>query len=496
MAVSIAFPQKRQLVGGGATARRWNRPSKRRERSPILVPFSVSLFCLCRFKNRDRSPTLTIQKLRAGIETTMQTQNESMRFQGPVGRLATWAIVCLLIGITGCSKSEPTTQNSQMPAKKKSVSQAALPKPQSDSPTRQEESDREPNSRNRKVDLSPPNEKSDEDEDEYTPGGLTADDLEMQDQDDDEYVYDPEAERRLELERQKQLEKEFEIPSDWKRLHPERQVWIDFENKRVILGGQICSPRGPLEMFACPAQTKEHESVVSLNILAADAHAGLLACGMRPGKTVQHEPKFVPASGAKIRVEVQWKEDGKIKTRLAREMVRHIESKKELQYDWVFCGSGFWKDPDTNENYYLAESGPLICVSNFANAMMDLPIQSSAEAYDALFEANAEKIPPAGTWVFVVLSQITDEKSANDASSSGSPKDTVTPSKEDPQGNPKAEKGGQEEPNGGKPDAGESSREPKKDESSSNQAKPASDESQRPAEPENNEGGDGDVSDQ
>ena len=42
-------------------------------------------------------------------------------------------------------------------------------------------------------------------------------------------------------------------------------------------------------------------------------------------------------------------------------------------------------------------------VSNFASAILDLPIASSANDADRSFIANTEKIPPIGTEVFLVL---------------------------------------------------------------------------------------------
>ena len=72
-------------------------------------------------------------------------------------------------------------------------------------------------------------------------------------------------------------------------------------------------------------------------------------------------------------------------------------------HDWVFAGSGFWKDPDTGKSYYRAEGGEVICVSNFPTAMLDILVESS-QSNDALsFEAFTENIPPRYTPVRVYL---------------------------------------------------------------------------------------------
>jgi hypothetical protein len=69
----------------------------------------------------------------------------------------------------------------------------------------------------------------------------------------------------------------------------------------------------------------------------------------------------------------------------------------------VFAGSGFWTDPNTGQRHYQAESGDLICVSNFSSATLDLTIQSSANNDALSFEAFTERIPPKGTPVTLVL---------------------------------------------------------------------------------------------
>jgi hypothetical protein len=64
----------------------------------------------------------------------------------------------------------------------------------------------------------------------------------------------------------------------------------------------------------------------------------------------------------------------------------------------------FWKDPTDGQEYYQADGGDLICVSNFPTATLDLPIESS-QANDALlFEVFEDRVPPRGTEVELVLS--------------------------------------------------------------------------------------------
>lgn len=82
----------------------------------------------------------------------------------------------------------------------------------------------------------------------------------------------------------------------------------------------------------------------------------------------------------------------------------HAESQtKSLKADFVFAGSGFTTDKKTDEKYYQAEAGDLICVANFATATIDLATASSAAADDLLWEAYTERIPPVGTEIIIEI---------------------------------------------------------------------------------------------
>ncbi len=198
----------------------------------------------------------------------------------------------------------------------------------------------------------------------------------------------------------------IQIPDSWVRLSKQHEIWIDMKAKKVMIAGQICLQQGALEVFACPRQTKEHESVVSANASALELHTCLIAIGADPGKPVQWTPQYIPATGPKINIDVVWSKDGKETTRNAKEMIRNFETKKELNKDWVFCGSQFYVNPENGDKIYYGNSGEMICVSNFSTASLDLPVESSGSNEMLLFEANTEKIPERGTKVYLVLSKI------------------------------------------------------------------------------------------
>ncbi len=212
----------------------------------------------------------------------------------------------------------------------------------------------------------------------------------------------------------REVEKTFGDPPAAVRLDPNDRVWADKKNRRVIVDGYIALREGPLEMLACLVGTKEHESIVATFCKAQTVHAGLLAVGAVQGKPVQWEPTFRPPSGQEIQVFALWRDKaGKKQNIDTREWLKVVGSEKEvLDKNFVFAGSLFWDDPDTGKKIYQAESGDLICVSNFSTATLDVPIESSKVNSGLMFMAFTERIPSEGAPVRLVLQVVDGAKSA------------------------------------------------------------------------------------
>jgi hypothetical protein len=133
-------------------------------------------------------------------------------------------------------------------------------------------------------------------------------------------------------------------------------------------------------------------------------HAGLLRVGAVAGKPVQFDPKYMPAAGPIVDVWVLWKDkDGMNHKTKAQEWVRHGKTGKEMEYNWVFGGSIVWRDEEEKKTYYSADAGSFICVSNFPDAMLDIPVPSTQENAELEFEPFTERIPDKGTKVRLVL---------------------------------------------------------------------------------------------
>ncbi len=193
-------------------------------------------------------------------------------------------------------------------------------------------------------------------------------------------------------------------PEQLKQLDPKEPIWIATDRTQVVLVGTICLREGALEFFACRERTKEHESIVVLGIKPHLIHAALLLIGAKQGKPAQFTPTFVPPFGEKIAIHIRWKDElGRQHEVRAQEWIREVKTHQEMNVPWVFTGGLFGTNTD-GKRYYLADlSGEIFGVSNFPGSILDIPIESTSDNNNLVFEPNTEKIPPIGTRVTLIL---------------------------------------------------------------------------------------------
>jgi hypothetical protein len=211
------------------------------------------------------------------------------------------------------------------------------------------------------------------------------------------------------------------------RISKSSPLFIDVSGKRLFVDGYVAQRQAYLEMFACDAETKEHESVLGVVAKSSEVHAALLAIGATVGRTVRYDPEYSPATGQSIRIWVMWyDEEGNFRSADARQWVRHSATKSPLDRDWVFAGSSLWKDPSDGKEYYQADSGEMVCLSNFSTALLDLPIESTDANSDLQFEAFTENIPPTGTVVRLMMVPLPMEDAQGENANGDTPQTVIT----------------------------------------------------------------------
>lgn len=109
-------------------------------------------------------------------------------------------------------------------------------------------------------------------------------------------------------------------------------VLLDKQNKKILLKTQVVLREGLLEMLLCKKQTKEHESILSIDAPAYVIHTGLLALGCKAGTPVKFEPKFQFPTGQEIAIYLNWQDkQGKSHRTKAQKWIRHVTRRFYLQ---------------------------------------------------------------------------------------------------------------------------------------------------------------------
>ena len=209
----------------------------------------------------------------------------------------------------------------------------------------------------------------------------------------------------------------FEAPEGYRPLG--KSLWFDPEGRRLLLRAQVVKREDFLEHLLCLRNTKEHEAILATDASPKLIHAGLLLTGVEPGHPVQYRPEFAPPEGPSIAINVEWLEGGEVQTADARKWVRDRESGEPLSIHWVFAGSMRIDRPGLDEPIYAADGGDLITVANFPEAILDLPVASTAEDQLLDYVANTPAVPPLGTFVSLFLEPVREPPS--DAANSKRP---------------------------------------------------------------------------
>ncbi|MDO4586987.1 MAG: YdjY domain-containing protein [Planctomycetia bacterium] len=203
-----------------------------------------------------------------------------------------------------------------------------------------------------------------------------------------------------------------ENPETLKRLDPQEPIWVSSDRSQVVLIGKVCLREGLLELFACRTKSKEHESIVAIDVKPYLIHAALLVIGAKQGTPAKFDPVFVPPSGESIEIQLFWKDKkGEIQSARAQDLIREVKSKEPMKSDWVFTG-GLIGQNSKGQKYYLADiSGEIIGVSNFPGSVMDVPFESSTNNEELYYEPNTDFIPEIGTEITLILTKKKNESS-------------------------------------------------------------------------------------
>jgi hypothetical protein len=199
-------------------------------------------------------------------------------------------------------------------------------------------------------------------------------------------------------------------------LNPNRTVLLDREGKRLLVKTHVVLREGQLEMLCCPAQTKEHESILAVDARAYVIHAGLVALGAKPGMPVQYRPQFKPPSGQPIDIFLQWTDaQGKAHRVRAQEWIRtathrmYVAAFDKLPADLILPE----RDDEWPIRYHpkfkeLTWFGPMSAAQR--DKLLSLSHDAAYQKAIRTFFADGQSKQLEAGWVFVGSGYYVDEK--------------------------------------------------------------------------------------
>lgn len=196
----------------------------------------------------------------------------------------------------------------------------------------------------------------------------------------------------------------------------------------IDVDAKVCLTEGLLELIACTKDSKEHESMISIEPKAAHVHAALLLIGAQPGnpamrKQVETEdgPRWLdfPPRGQEIDVFLVFNnKDGQPEEHsIDKFLIKGLEEnydgvptepvKKEDRvfptHTFLFTGSHVYKDGENDPIYLADEGGNVISLSTFGDELLALP-GVHAHANEALsWAVDSTHLPPLETKVILRL---------------------------------------------------------------------------------------------
>ena len=187
--------------------------------------------------------------------------------------------------------------------------------------------------------------------------------------------------------------------ADQKRMEVEGEV-----SKEL---GQYEQLEGAIEYLACAEGGKAYESLLVLHCKSKEFYDALIQMGLKPGAHAYDDEsgKHIPPKGDKVRIFVEWTSSkGKTVNLRAEELVYNKKTKKAMQHvDWVFVGSRFMEDPETEEQVLQAELTGSIVSTHHGDQTVILQNPLSEALDESIYAVNQKLAPKPGTKVKLII---------------------------------------------------------------------------------------------
>ncbi|MFT7304302.1 MAG: hypothetical protein ACI8UZ_003152 [Akkermansiaceae bacterium] len=192
-------------------------------------------------------------------------------------------------------------------------------------------------------------------------------------------------------------------------------VTINLKKRSVDIKATISLDEGSLEFVACLKDTKEHESIITIQAKPSHIHTALLLLGAEAGNPAMR--KLVgegddqhwidlPPKGSPITVSfVTTDKAGRQTERpLSDFIVKADESATKFPHNtFLFAGSHLTGKDDGPKTYLADRSGSVISISTFGDELLCLPLIYGQENHALQWEINPTNLPAVGSEIILRL---------------------------------------------------------------------------------------------
>ena len=192
-----------------------------------------------------------------------------------------------------------------------------------------------------------------------------------------------------------------------------RGLEVDRTQREVRIAAQAALDEGWLEQAVCLAGTREHESLLAIEVVPRLVHAALLLVGLEPGRpgswmlaedgvTVRREPPAGDAVELLARFETA---DGSLQTVPLSTWVETSRGGSIPEHPWRFGGSRLEPAKDGSEIYAADFGGSVVGLVTFGDEVVAFEEVRSdrVEVEEAGFLVRRGAPPPPGTPVTLIV---------------------------------------------------------------------------------------------
>lgn len=205
-------------------------------------------------------------------------------------------------------------------------------------------------------------------------------------------------------------------------------ITINRETLEVRIEATVCLDSGILEYVVCRPNTFEHEAIFTTGAKPELVHAALLLGGLKPtpqlpGLAELWWAKALKQEDSRVRIEVEWKDEGVIKRVNLTSMLRNREetgddhgganpvkevAEVKVQDAWIFAGSFIHTNKESGVRVYTANlSGILVGIWPDPSTVIQYGV-ANGNPYEGEHQGlavNEDCVPKVGTKVNLIFSR-------------------------------------------------------------------------------------------